>query len=209
MCTEYTPAPRRLSSPLDHTWRDLADHDLARYLARYRRALATLDEEPLDEATRADTRAFLRYVVAEATREEGRRVRAVARGVPRDKAPFPDGYVADLKARIHLDQLLEYELGAVLGRPGEKGTRRGPCPICRTSPRSVALAVYLADPADQRWWCFVGHHGGDAIDAIMVAYGESFPDAVRRLAAYGGVPLPDSREARRAGWAGMPGKVAE
>lgn len=173
-----------------NSWRDLPDIDLARYLTNYRRALVLLDEEEPDPEVRESTRAWLTMLVTDAANEDERRDRAAELGVPRDAQAFPPAFIADLKASIRLDELLAYELGAQLGKPNRAGFRRGPCPICKTSERSDCFVVSTADANNQWWYCFRCISGGDAIDAMIEAYQEPFPDAVRRLADFGRIPLP-------------------
>ena len=178
------------------SWGLLSDEELRRWSAFYRRRLALVDAEVASPFEREPTRQFLAMLVADAAIEEAKRERAdgapagAGRGVPREPDRFPAEFVADLKARVRLDQLLEYEAGARLGRASASGVRRGPCPFCRASASSLCLAVYTADERDQHYWCFRCGAAGDAISAIMQAYGDPFPRAVERLADLGGIPLP-------------------
>ena len=178
------------SRDYDLSWRLLTDEELRRWAAHYRRRLALVDEEVGSPFEREPTRQFLAMLVADAGREEASRARAETMGVSREPERFPAEFVADLKARVKLDELLEYEAGARLGRASERGVRRGPCPFCRASEASTCLAVHTADEADQHYYCFRCGATGDAISAIMQTYGDPFPRAVERLARHGGVPLP-------------------
>lgn len=168
----------------------LDDHDLRRWGRFYARRLSLVEEEVEEEA-----RAFYAVHVEAAAREEASRERARRRGVPRDGDHFPRWFLDDLKRRVALDELLEHEWGARLGKRTPGGQRRGPCPLCRTSPRSVCLVAFLADPDDQWFRCYSCWVTGDAFQAIALAYDLDFPDAVRRLAANGGIPCPEGTRA--------------
>lgn len=194
---------------IDNTWRDLTDEELRRYLTSYRRRLVLVDEEVPAGEVREHTRAFLVALVETATAEDKRRDRAAVLGVPRDVNRFPEDWLADLKTRVMLDTLLEYEAGARLGRPNREGTRRGSCPFCKSSEHSDCFSVHTGDPADQWFYCFRCQCRGDAISAIMLAWGETFPQAVEHLARNGNVALPDPKEAERARLAALPGRVAD
>jgi hypothetical protein len=165
----------------DRSWQLLTDDDLRRSLTMHRRALALVEDD--------ETRDFLAALVEDGAREDGRRDRAAALGVPRDAARFTADTLADIKGRIHLDQLCEHELGARLGRE-RHGVRRGPCPLCKPSEHSDCFAVHVADTADQWYYCHRCLATGDCFSAIMQACGVEFPEAVERLAREGGVPLP-------------------
>jgi hypothetical protein len=173
------------------SWQLLPDDDLRRWLAFYRCRLALVDTEIPDPFEREPTRQYLAMLVGDATREEASRQRAAELGVSREPDRFPPAFVADLKARVKLDELLEYEAGARLSKASQRGVRRGPCPFCRASEHSDCLAVYTGDAADQHYHCFKCGAAGDAISAIMQVYGDSFRAAVERLATSGGIPLPE------------------
>lgn len=175
----------------DRSWQLLTDEELRRWLAFYRRRLALLDAEIADPFEREPTRQYLVMLVGDATREAASRERAAELGAARERDRFPPAFVAELKARVKLDELLEYEAGARLTPAGKRGIRRGPCPFCRASERSDCLVVHTADAADQWYWCFRCGAAGDAISAIMQVYGEPFPVAVEHLARNGNVPLPE------------------
>lgn len=176
----------------DRSWQLLADEELRRWLTFYRRRLALADAEIPDPFEREPTRQYLAMLVGDAEAEEARRERAAELGVPRGRECFPPAFVADLKARIRLDELLAYEAGAQLGRPDARGQRRGPCPFCGNGMNSGnrPFGVHLADPADQWYRCFACGAAGDAISAIMQVYGDPFRAAVERLASGAGMPLP-------------------
>lgn len=173
--------------PYDRSWRLLPDEELRRWLGFYRRRLALVDAEVADPFEREPTRQFLALLVGDAGREEAGRRRAADLGVPRERDQFPADFIADLKARVKLDELLEYEAGARLGRE-VGGKRQGPCPLCRRGAN--CFTVYVADAADQHYYCFRCGARGDAITAIMQVYGEPFRAAVEHLARNGHVPLP-------------------
>jgi hypothetical protein len=144
---------------------------------------------PIDQM-RTSARDFYRIVLNELGAEEASRQRAAQMGVPRDGDTFPPGYIAAIKRRVALDDLLIRELDARLGKPNARGVRRGWCPICQPSAQSDALAVYVADPDDQHFSCFRCGARGDCFDAIGIAYGFSFAEALRRLASLSGIALP-------------------
>lgn len=175
----------------------LADQDLRRWWRFYARRLCLVEEEVEEAGEPESARAFYAVHVEAAAREEASRERARARGVPRDADHFPRAFLDDLRRRVALDELLEHEWGARLGARTPGGQRRGPCPLCRTSPRSVCLVAYLADPDDQWFRCYSCWVTGDAFQAIALAYDLDFPDAVRRLAANGGIPCPEGTRGAR------------
>lgn len=187
MRDQHTTTSPRLSAP--HGWRELTDDELHRYRTSYARALALVDEET-DDDVREGTRDFLALLLADAEHEEARRAYAATLGVPRDRPAFPPDLVAELKRRVHLDQLLEYEAGATLGRASPGGVRRGPCPFCGTSDHSTSLRVDTGDPDNQHFYCFACTTAGDAVSAIEIIYRLDFAAAVRHLARDAGLALP-------------------
>ena len=94
--------------------------------------------------------------------------------------------------------LLAHEFGARLGRANARGVRRGWCPVCKPSDRSTALAVHTGDADDQWFYCHRCGVHGDAYAAIQIAYGLPFREAVAKLAALGGMPLPEAAPTRSA-----------
>jgi hypothetical protein len=201
-----TPSPRTarlIGHEYDNSWRNLSDEEIGRWLAMYQRDRATAGEEVAADVL-ASTCAFLDQLIADAKAEQARRKRL---HLPTSPARYTDDFLADLKRRIALDEMCEYELGARLGRKSASGIRQGPCPICRHGDH--CFTVYLRDGEEQRYYCYRCQARGDAISVIMQAYGDTFPEAVARLCKFGHVPLPDPQEARRARFASLPGRVAD
>ena len=186
----------------------LNDEELRHWHTYYRRRLALVEQDvaaeypdlPPDELAAMIRSAadFYRCHVEACEHEEARRARAAQLGVPRDADHYAPAFLADLKQRVDLGGLLEYELGARLGKANRRGERRGPCPLCKPSDRSDCLVVHLADPADQWWYCHRCGLTGDAIDAISAAYGLPFRQAVALLAEKGGIPLPEAPQTTQA-----------
>jgi DNA primase len=87
------------------------------------------------------------------------------------------------------------------------GKRQGPCPICKRG--STCFTVYVKDEADQHYWCFRCGARGDCFNAMMQAWGYSFPEAVKHLADEYHIPLPDPKAAEKARLASLPGRVAD
>ena len=197
-------------SPLDLRW--LTDEELRRDRRRLERNVALADVDTRDEyphlppdelaALTANAREFHDALLADVLHEERRRALAAARGVPRDGDTFPRAWLDDLKRRADLAAVLEGELGVHLGRPNARGVRRGPCPVCGTSDRSDALTAHLGDTGDQWWHCHACHASGDCITAVQLGRGLTFVEAVRALAALGGVALPQPPRADDAGGEG-------
>lgn len=185
----------------DRSWRALTDEEVRHWLAMYRRRLATLDDDEPDPEVRESTRDYLAMLTEDGEAEAARRA-VPGRGQALDR--FTPAFLADLKARVMLDALCEHELGATLGKPTLGGVRRGPCPICGTSAHSDSFGVHTADPANQWYYCHRCGATGDAISAIMQAYGDPFPRAVERLARYGGVPVPPAPTPRAVKLGGAP-----
>lgn len=165
----------------DRSWQLLTDEDLRRSLAMHRRSLALVEDD--------ETRDYLAVLVEDGAREEARRDRCVALGIPRDADRFSADTLDAIKARVQLDQLCEYELGARLGQE-RHGQRRGPCPICKTSEHSDCFIVHIGDANDQWYYCHRCLATGDCFSAIMQGYGIEFPQAVEKLAREGGLSLP-------------------
>jgi hypothetical protein len=193
----------------DASWRYLSDDDLRRWLSFYRRRLLLFDEEHPDDEYRDESRAFLAMLVEDATAEDAKRDRCATLGVPRDRQRFGDDFLADLKRRVMLDELVRYQLGAELGKE-RGGKRQGPCPICRHGEN--CFTVYLSDPDDQHYYCFRCGARGDCYGAMMQANGGTFPQAVEMLAFEAGIALPApppplARDETR--YAALPGRAAE
>ncbi|HET8626731.1 MAG TPA: CHC2 zinc finger domain-containing protein [Thermomicrobiales bacterium] len=182
---------------VDLGYRWLTDDELARCGAFYRRRRALLDEE-VPPALRADAAAWYDLHADACAAEEARRRRAATLGVPRDAPGYPPAFLTELKARVRLDDLLAHEFGARLGRANARGVRRGWCPVCKPSDRSTALAVHTGDADDQWFYCHRCGVHGDAYAAIQIAYGLPFREAVAKLAALGGMPLPEAAPTRSA-----------
>lgn len=194
----------------DRSWRFLSDDDLRRWLTFYRRRLALVAVE-CDDDTRAETRDYLAMLVADAEAEDAQRDRCVSLGIPRDRTRFAPEWLDELKRRIRLDALCEHEMGATLGKE-RRGKRQGPCPLCGHGEN--CFTVYIADDADQHYYCFRCGRRGDAIGAMMETYRESFVDAVARLARHGNIPLPPPPTAATgsrhdARLASLPGRLAD
>jgi hypothetical protein len=125
-------------------------------------------------------------------REEERRERARALGVPRD-APglwVPEEVVADIKARLDLADLIGRWGLADLKALGE-GRYVGRCPF--HDDRTPSFYVYTGDPSDQHYHCMgIGCQAhGDAFDLARQHAGWlSFREAAEGLAALAGVAWP-------------------
>jgi hypothetical protein len=195
---------------IDDSWRYLSDDDLRRWLAFYRRRLALFDEETPPGEFNEDTRAYLAVLIADAEAEDKRRDKCVPLGVPRDRPRFDDLFLSDLKRRIVLDVLCQYQLGAELGKE-RHGKRQGPCPICKRGEN--CFTVYTGDPDDQHYYCFRCGARGDCFGAVMQAHGCTFPEAVATLAGECGIPIPTGRAVARpqedARLASLPGRMAD
>jgi hypothetical protein len=168
---------------------DLDDDALRRYSAQYRRRLALLDQE-VPEDIRESTRAYLAALVEDAGREQARREKCVALGIPIEGDRFPADFLDVLRRSTRLDALCEYHLGAQLGKE-RGGKRQGPCPICKHG--SNCFTVYLSDQADQHYWCFRCGARGNCFQAMMQAWGYNFPEAVKHLADEYHIPLPATK----------------
>ncbi len=174
-----------------NTWRWLSDEEIRHWRPLYRRLLALLpDDDTLDAATRESTRQYLSCTLAECNDEIQRRKRAATLRVPIEQDRYHKDFVADLKARVNLDTMIETECGIDLGQPTQKGERRGPCPFCGGGPDDDKFAVYTQDEP-QLFHCFSCAKSGDALTLLMLAYGHPFPVAVEVLAAMCGVALPE------------------
>lgn len=177
---KYT-APAFPAHVSDRSWRFLADDELQHYLRQYKRDAALAES--------AEDRAYLAMLISDAEQEWSRRLRAAELGVPIDAGRFSETFIADLKSRIMLDDLFEYECGTQFGRENAAGWRHGPCPIC-DSARRDCFGVYVKDASEQRYKCFACGAGGDAINAARQIYGDNFQQAIERLCKGGNVPLP-------------------
>jgi len=202
--SQYSPTPSRTAHTRDHSWRGLSDEELRHYRREYQRQLATIETEYADAEVRESSRAYLAMLVAGAEAEVRHRKLAAKLGVPIDASRFPDAFVDDLKRRIRLDELCEYELGARLGKVNGAGWRHGDCPLCQ---HKDCFGVFVGDEAHQRYLCFSCGAGGDAIAAIMQAYGETFRVAIERLCKDARIPLP-SKPSTDPRLAALPGRQA-
>ncbi len=174
-----------------NTWRWLSDEEIRYWRPLYRRLLALLPEnDTLDTETRESTRQYLTSTLADCNAEIKRRQRAAMLGVPIEQDRYHKDFVADLKSRVNLDTMIETDCGIALGRPTQKGERRGPCPFCGGGPRNDKFAVYTQDDP-QLFHCFSCAKSGDAITLLMLVYGHPFYLAVEVLAAMCGVALPE------------------
>lgn len=204
MPDEYTPAPPRTASTPDYSWRFIPDEELRHYLREYQRQHANLEHEYADTEIRESSRVYLVMLIGNAEAEVRRRKRAAKAGIQIDASRFAEEFVDDLKSRINLDDLCEYELGAKLGKVNGAGWRHGDCPLCT---HKDCFGVYVADEAHQRYLCFSCGAGGDAINAIMQAYSLSFRDAIERLCRDARIPLP-SKPTKDPRLAALPGRQA-
>lgn len=166
----------------DREYRVFSDDELARWRAFWERRIALLREEEPDPALRESTGGYCAVQLGMIEREEAARRRAALLGVGRQESRYSEVRLRDLKRGVRLDLLLEEELGAVLRQPNRRGVRRGWCPLCKPSPDSNALAVYIADADDQHFRCFRCGAAGDVIAAMQIIHQESFAEAVARLA---------------------------
>jgi hypothetical protein len=172
-----------------NTWRDLSDEELRHYRQLYRRMRANLPDDVADPALRASTEQYLAHLLTEIRAEIDWRRRAAARGVPIEGSRFTDEFKDDLKARVNLDAMLEFDLDARIGKVNAQGWRNGHCPFCG---HRDCFGVYVGEPTRQCFSCFSCGVKGDAITLLQHAYGGSFHLAVEKLAAMCGVPLPDA-----------------
>ena len=106
----------------------------------------------------------------------------------RARAHFDLAFIQHLKERAPLEAMIR-SCGVMLFRSG--GHLAGCCPFHQDD--SPSLHVW---PDDEHWWCFGAcSQGGDIIDWVMVDgihfHGETFREAVKEVARWAGVPLPD------------------
>lgn len=189
--------PRRMDLATGAYYRLLTDEVLRQILSSLSRDLAGVAEDTatghldLDPAQLAEiiasTADHLQTQLTLAEAEMGRRLRLRARGCPIEGDTFPPAFLADLKARLPLDAVVESELGAVLGPPNRGGVRSGVCPIrgCGGHSGSEPFKVY-----PRKWLCYSCGERGDAFSAMQIGRGLSFVEAVRALAERAGLPLP-------------------
>lgn len=86
-------------------------------------------------------------------------------------------------------------LAPLLASLGVTITRgRGPCPFCGTSNRSQAIQIRRDE---EHWHCYACGRGGDVITAVQLAEGLTFPQALARAAALGGVQAGTKPPPRR------------
>jgi hypothetical protein len=90
--------------------------------------------------------------------------------------------LAQAKLRLLLTALL-VRLG--LGRCAKKSSC---CPL--HDDKSASFSVYINDDGEERWKCFAGCGGGDAIDFLAKYLGLSNPDACREFMRLAGVTSP-------------------
>jgi hypothetical protein len=172
------------------TWRAVArhmsDHDLRHWRARADSVLIfAAFESPYPEHDKQIVNWQIEAIEAEL--EARRRRESLPVGVT---AGFSDTFIADLKERVQLHELIENG-GDVLSKAGQE--YRGNCPFHESKSRT-SLTV---SPDKGLWHCHGCGKGGDAITWICERWGVEFPDAVRILATLAGVEIPKQPTLKR------------
>lgn len=138
------------------------DVDLIRYLHAYQRDTFML---PAGDPTQT----YLAYLCAVLQAELDYRRLAHQHGAPHTPTPTDEATKREIRRRLPLDTFFEQYLGATLHRQSGS-SRRGPCPLCHSSPASTCLAVYMPGPEDHHYVCFKCGARGDIFTAIQQAF---------------------------------------
>jgi hypothetical protein len=165
------------------TWRAVArhmpDHDLRHWRARADSVLAfAVFESPYPEHDRMIAGWQIEAIEAELAARKRRQ------NLPTETtAGFSDSFIADLKLRLPLHDLISRG-GDALRKVGKE--YRGNCPFHESKSRTS-----LTVSSDKGvWHCHGCGKGGDAFTWICERWNVEFPDAVRILAALIGVEIP-------------------
>jgi hypothetical protein len=166
--------------------RQLSDLELLFWRAQQ---CAILNLAPAEHANHEDERLIIGWRLQGIDTElESRRRRA---DMPAgETGGFSDAFVADLKERVHLPDLV-MEYGDDLRRAGKSW--RGVCPF-HNGDNPTALSV---SPDAGLWHCHVCNRGGDAITWMIARWNMTFPDAVRMLCQFAGIEIPKQSTLKR------------
>jgi hypothetical protein len=172
------------------TWRAVArhmsDHDLRHWRARADSVLVfAAFESPYPEHDRLIVGWQIEAIEAELDMRQRRA--SIPAGTT---AGFSDTFIADLKERLPLHDLIENG-GDALHKAGKE--YRGNCPFHESKSR----ASLTVSPDKGLWHCHGCGKGGDAITWICDRWNVDFPDAVRVLATLAGVEIPEHRTPKR------------
>jgi hypothetical protein len=154
------------------------------------------DAATVNEASRALVLADLQSVEAEVT---WRRTRGLHK--PRYATLYPRDVLQAIKVRISLPNIA-HNRGLELRQHGRRYV--GPCPF--HDDRTPSFTVFADDPADEHFYCFGCHVGGDVFEFVQAYDRLDFRHAVEGLAISAGVDLPACAiPAQRIGRYGRPG----
>src|SRR5437660_8873003 len=107
---------------------------------------------------------------------------------------FPPSFLEEIKARLPVSEVVRGRVKLV--RAGREW--KGLSPFNKEKTPSFSV-----NDQKMAWFDFSAGKNGDIFDFVMQTEGLSFPEAVERLAAQAGVPLPqvsqadEAREQRR------------
>src|SRR5215475_9328743 len=107
---------------------------------------------------------------------------------------FPASFLDDLRARLPVSEVVGRRVK--LKKSGREWKGLSPFNKEKT-------ASFFVNDQKQAWFDFSSGKNGSIFDFVMMTEGVTFPEAVERLAAMAGVPLPnyspeqDEREQRR------------
>src|SRR3984885_4278765 len=94
---------------------------------------------------------------------------------------FPPGFLDELKARLPVSEVVGRRVK--LKKSGREG--KGLAPFQREKTPS-----FFVNDQKQAWFDFSSGKNGNIFDFLVQTEGLSFPEAVERLAARAGLPLP-------------------
>src|SRR6187402_3237109 len=100
---------------------------------------------------------------------------------------YPQSFIEELKARLPVSEVVGSRVS--LKRAGREWKGLSPFNKEKT-------ASFFVNDQKQAWFDFSSGKNGNIFDFLMLVEGLSFPEAVERLAAQAGMPLPKiTREA--------------
>ena len=180
---EYTPAatPR---NPWSTDARHCDDDALALWRRDVEACIALADEDSGDLTQVAGTIAVANLML-EAIETEQRKRRRAGHQVPSLNRDFTRDALDDIRRQADLVRLFELHVGVDLRRMGT--TFRANCPW-HNGVSSTSLTVW---PDIGGWRCFGCGASGDAFTLWQLAYGCDFVTAVRDVARFAGVSLPE------------------
>ena len=104
---------------------------------------------------------------------------------------FPDAFLDEVRAAVPISDVVGQRVQWAKGQ-GSGNVRWACCPLHGESTPS-----FKVDDSEGFWKCHGCGQGGDHFKFLMLLDSVEFPDAVRAVAAMGGIPVPDGLDGER------------